>query len=37
MRISRGAYAALHDPTTSNRVRLGDSPLLAEIEFDHIL
>lgn len=35
MRISRRDYAALYGPTTGDLVRLGDSTLLAEIEFDH--
>jgi len=35
MKISRKAYAALYGPTTGDRVRLGDSALLARIEADH--
>jgi len=35
MKISRTAYAALYGPTTGDRVRLGDSTLLARVEADH--
>src|SRR4029434_3849448 len=34
-RMSRQQYAALYGPTTGDAVRLGDTSLLAEIEFHH--
>ncbi|MDZ4734935.1 MAG: urease subunit alpha [Rhodospirillaceae bacterium] len=34
-RISRRAYAAAFGPTTGDRVRLGDTSLLARVEKDH--
>ncbi|MDY0883744.1 urease subunit alpha [Dongia soli] len=34
-RISRRDYAAMYGPTTGDAVRLGDTSLLAEVEFDH--
>ena len=37
MKISRSAYAGLYGPTTGNRIRLGDTELLLEIEEDHTL
>src|SRR4249920_2659814 len=33
--ISRTHYAALFGPTTGDRVRLGDTDLIAEVERDH--
>ena len=33
-RIARGHYAALYGPTTGDRVRLGDTGLVAEVERD---
>lgn len=33
--MNRKAYAAMFGPTTGDAVRLGDTSLLAEIEFDH--
>jgi urease subunit alpha len=33
--IDRRRYAGLYGPTTGDRVRLGDTNLLAEIEYDH--
>ncbi len=35
MRISRDGYAALYGPTTGDRLRLGDTELIIEIERDH--
>ena len=35
MKIARADYARLYGPTTGDMVRLGDTSLLAEIEFDH--
>ncbi|MBU2959984.1 urease subunit alpha [Citreicella sp. C3M06] len=35
MKLTRDAYARLYGPTTGDMVRLGDTSLLAEIEFDH--
>ena len=37
MKISRSAYAGLYGPTTGDRIRLGDTDLLLEIEEDHTL
>ncbi|MCH2667729.1 MAG: urease subunit alpha, partial [Deinococcales bacterium] len=37
MKISRSAYAGLYGPTTGDRIRLGDTELLLEIEEDHTL
>ncbi len=34
-RIARSAYAEMYGPTTGDRVRLGDTELLIEIERDH--
>jgi urease subunit alpha len=34
-RIDRAAYAALYGPTVGDRIRLGDSELLVQIEADH--
>ncbi len=34
-RMSRKDYAAMYGPTTGDAVRLGDTSLLAEVEFDH--
>ena len=34
MNISRKAYAGLYGPTTGDRVRLGDTDLLLEVEVD---
>ena len=34
-RISRQAYAQMFGPTTGDMVRLGDTTLLAEVEYDH--
>ena len=33
--MSRKDYAAMYGPTTGDAVRLGDTSLLAEVEFDH--
>jgi urease subunit alpha len=33
--IPRSAYAALYGPTTGDRVRLGDTALIVEVERDH--
>ena len=35
MRIDRRAYADMYGPTTGDRVRLGDTDLLVEVEQDH--
>jgi urease subunit alpha len=35
VKISRSAYAGLYGPTTGDRIRLGDTELLLEIEEDH--
>lgn len=35
MKLSRQAYAALYGPTTGDRVRLGDTELILEVEKDH--
>ncbi|MEM8728997.1 MAG: urease subunit alpha [Pseudomonadota bacterium] len=35
MKVSRSRYAAFYGPTTGDMFRLGDTSLLAEIEFDH--
>ncbi len=35
MKLSRQAYASLYGPTTGDRIRLGDTSLLLEIEHDH--
>ena len=34
-RISRAAYADMFGPTTGDRVRLGDTELIVEVEADH--
>ncbi|EIJ35171.1 urease subunit alpha [Thiothrix nivea] len=34
-RISRQAYAEMYGPTTGDRVRLGDTELIIEVEHDH--
>src|SRR5574341_836063 len=34
-KMSRQEYAALYGPTTGDAVRLADTSLLAEIEYDH--
>src|SRR5690606_6672455 len=34
-RISRRAYAEMYGPTTGDRVRLGDTALIVEVERDH--
>ena len=34
-KISRQAYAEMYGPTTGDRVRLGDTELLIEVEKDH--
>lgn len=34
-KISRQAYAEMYGPTTGDRVRLGDTELIIEVEFDH--
>ncbi len=34
-RISRQAYAEMYGPTTGDRVRLGDTALIIEVEHDH--
>ena len=34
-RISRRAYAEMYGPTTGDRVRLGDTELIIEVERDH--
>ncbi|WP_234697512.1 hypothetical protein, partial [Pseudomonas syringae] len=33
--MTRKEYAAMYGPTTGDAVRLGDTSLLAEVEFDH--
>ncbi len=35
MKLSRDAYAGLYGPTTGDRLRLGDTNLLLEVEKDH--
>ena len=35
MKLSRKAYAGLYGPTTGDRIRLGDTDLLLEVEHDH--
>ena len=35
MRIDRRAYADMYGPTTGDRVRLGDTDLVVEVEKDH--
>ena len=35
MRIDRRAYADMYGPTTGDRVRLGDTDLIVEVEKDH--
>jgi urease subunit alpha len=37
MRISRAAYAEMYGPTTGDRVRLGDTELIVEVERDHTI
>ena len=34
-RIDRRAYAEMYGPTTGDRVRLGDTDLIVEVERDH--
>jgi urease subunit alpha len=34
-KISRDAYASMYGPTTGDRVRLGDSELIIQVEHDH--
>ena len=36
-RISRQAYAEMYGPTTGDRVRLGDTALIIEVEHDHTM
>lgn len=36
VKLSRAQYAAMYGPTTGDRVRLGDTSLLLEVETDHI-
>ena len=33
--VSRKTYASLYGPTTGDRLRLGDTELILEIEHDH--
>src|SRR5687767_15874326 len=35
--ISRTAYAEMYGPTTGDRVRLGDTELIVEVERDHTI
>jgi urease subunit alpha len=35
MKIPRSSYASLYGPTTGDRVRLGDTALIVEVERDH--
>ena len=35
MRMDRRAYADMYGPTTGDRVRLGDTDLVVEVEKDH--
>ena len=35
MKLSRAAYAGLYGPTTGDRLRLGDTNLILEVEKDH--
>ena len=35
--ISRAAYAEMYGPTTGDRVRLGDTELIVEVERDHTI
>ena len=35
MKLSRSAYAGLYGPTTGDRLRLGDTNLILEVEKDH--
>ena len=35
-KMHRRDYAAMYGPTASDAVRLGDTSLLAEIEYDHV-
>ena len=37
MRITRRAYADMYGPTVGDRVRLADTNLLAEVEYDHTI
>ena len=37
MRIGRRAYAEMYGPTTGDRVRLGDTDLIIEVERDHTI
>jgi urease subunit alpha len=37
MRISRAAYAQMYGPTVGDRVRLGDTELVIEVERDHTI
>ena len=36
-RIGRRAYAEMYGPTTGDRVRLGDTELIIEVERDHTI
>ena len=36
-RMSRNAYADMFGPTTGDRIRLGDTDLLIEVEHDHAI
>ena len=36
-RISRQAYAEMYGPTTGDRVRLGDTKLIIQVEHDHTI
>jgi len=36
-RIARRAYAEMYGPTVGDRVRLGDTELLIQVEFDHTI
>src|SRR5438093_8470678 len=36
-RLSRSHYSAIFGPTTGDRVRLGDTDLVAEVERDHAI
>jgi urease subunit alpha len=35
MKITRQAYAEMYGPTTGDRIRLADTLLIAEVEYDH--
>ena len=36
-KISRQAYAEMYGPTTGDRVRLGDTEIIIEVEKDHTI